>query len=120
MFSAAGLAAGFIPLQTVRVVGTWAYRRSGRIAGDEEAMGFGDIKLIGAIGAFLGVAGAVFSIMAAALFGTLVAIPLMIGGRKALLDRLPFGPYLSLGAVVWFFWGAKIAAFYFERILPPL
>ena len=114
--SAFGLAVGFLPLQAIRLGGTWFYRKIGRIGQDEEAMGFGDIKLIGAIGAFLGATGALFSIMAAALFGTLVALPFMIAGRKALLDRMPFGPYLSLGAAVWFFWGAKIIEFYYAFV----
>jgi len=116
--SAIGLAAGFVPLQTIRLVGTAIYRRKGRIAADEYAMGFGDIKLIGAIGAFLGWQGAAFSIMAAALYGTLVALPLLVTGNRKLLDRLPFGPYLSLGAFTWLLWGPRILGVYLALLAP--
>ena len=105
LYSFVGLTVGFVPLQAIRLVGTWYYRRSGRIAKDEYAMGFGDIKLIGAIGAFLGAYGAFFSIMAAACIGTLVALPFVLLRKKALLDRIPFGPYPSLGAALWLFFG---------------
>ena len=115
-----GLAAGFIPLQTVRLAGTWFYRRSGRIGKDDYAMGFGDIKLVGAIGAFLGWQGAFFSIMSASLIGTLVALPFVICGKKALLDRIPFGPYLSLGAVIWLFWGNMITFGFWYFLMPPM
>lgn len=118
--SFAGLAAGFLPLQAIRLFGTAVYRRKGRIGADEYAMGFGDIKLIGAIGAFLGWQAALFSIMAAALFGTLVALPLVVTGHRNLLDKLPFGPYLSLGAAVWLFWGPAILAAYVAMLIPPL
>ena len=116
--AAIGLAAGFVPLQTIRLVGTAIYRRKGRIAADEYAMGFGDIKLIGAIGAFLGWRGAVFAILAAALYGTLVALPLLISGNRKLLDRLPFGPYLALGAFTWLLWGPRIFAAYLALLAP--
>ena len=120
MMSAIGLAAGFAPLQTIRLVGTAIYRRKGRIAADEYAMGFGDIKLIGAIGAFLGWQGAAFSIMAAALYGTLVALPLLVTGNRKLLDRLPFGPYLSLGAFTWLLWGPRILGAYLAMLAPAV
>ena len=118
MFSAAGLAAGFIPLQAVRLIGTAIYRRKGRIAQDEYAMGFGDIKLVGAIGAFLGWQAALFSIMAAAFFGTIVALPLLMSGNRKLLDRLPFGPYLSLGGFTWLLWGKPLLAAYLALLTP--
>ncbi len=120
LFSALGLAVGFIPLQSIRLIGTAFYRRKGRIAQDEYAMGFGDIKLIAAIGAFLGWQGALFSIMAAALFGTVVAMPLVISGHRKLLDRLPFGPYLSLGAIVWLFWGKILLGGYLSMLMPTM
>ena len=61
--SVTGLLAGFLPLQFVRVGSTFLYRKLGRIDNDEYAMGFGDIKLIGAIGAFTGWQGAVFAMI---------------------------------------------------------
>ncbi|MGN0844276.1 MAG: prepilin peptidase [Kiritimatiellia bacterium] len=110
--SAIGLAAGFVPLQTIRLLATWIFRKRGRIAPDEYAMGFGDIKLVGAIGAFLGWQAAIFSIFAAAALGTLVSIPMLLAKKRQLLDRIPFGPYLSAAALVWLFWSDPICASY--------
>lgn len=117
-WSLVGLAAGVVPLQLLRVAATWHFRRRGRIGPDEDAMGFGDIKLIGAIGAFFGWQAALFSIAAAALFGSLVAVPLLAAGKRSLLSRLPFGPYLSFGALVWLFWGHRLLAAYLT-LSPP-
>lgn len=116
--SAIGLAAGFVPLQIIRLSSTAYYRRRGRIEKDEYAMGFGDIKLVGAIGAFTGWQGAAFSIVSAAFFGTLVALPLLAAGRRKLLDRLPFGPYLALGSIIWIFWGEKLVGWYLAVLRP--
>lgn len=118
-WSLAGLAAGFLPLQFIRLVFTAYYRKRGRIEKDEYAMGFGDIKLVGAIGAFLGWKAALFAIVSSAFFGTLIALPLMVAGRKKLLDRLPYGPYLALGALTWMFWGPRIIDFYISMLRVP-
>lgn len=112
LWSAVGLAAGFLPLQLIRCVGTWWFRKTGRIGADDEAMGFGDIKLIGAIGAFLGYEAALFSIAAAALIGTLVAVPMLLLKKRSLIGRLPFGPYLSAAALLWIFYGHRLTAAY--------
>jgi len=117
-WSLVGLAAGFVPLQLLRKGATWYFRRRGRIGPEDDAMGFGDIKLVGAIGAFLGWQAAAFSIAAAALYGTLVAVPLMLARKRSLLSRLPFGPYLSLGAMTWLFWGHRLAAAYLTLAAP--
>ena len=117
-WSLVGLAAGVVPLQLLRKGATWYFRRRGRIGPEDDAMGFGDIKLVGAIGAFLGWQAAAFSIAAAALYGTLVAVPLMLAKKRSLLSRLPFGPYLSLGAFTWLFWGHRLAAAYLSFSAP--
>jgi leader peptidase (prepilin peptidase)/N-methyltransferase len=117
--SVTGLLAGFLPLQFVRVGSTFLYRKLGRIDNDEYAMGFGDIKLIGAIGAFTGWQGAVFAMISAAFYGTIIAIPFLVSGRKKLIDRIPFGPYLALGALTWIFWSERILYFYFGLLRPP-
>ena len=75
-------------------------------------MGGGDIKLIAMIGAFLGWQGAFFTIFVAALTGSLVGITLMLLGRKGRKDKIPFGPYLSLGAIVFTLMGDELIAWY--------
>ena len=95
-----GLLVGGGVTQAVRFVGTkWAGR---------EAMGFGDVTLMGMIGAFLGWQAAILSFFAGAFFGLAHALwKLSIylkkwarGEKLSSADReLPFGPYLSMGAV---------------------
>nr|WP_281375548.1 A24 family peptidase [Haloferula luteola] len=73
-----------------------------------EAMGMGDVHLMGVIGAFLGPFAVFFSLFG----GSLLAIVAAIFGRIGFGKQLPFGPYLILGALVWFFGGWKVAEWY--------
>ena len=73
-----------------------------------EAMGFGDVKFMAGIGAFVGWQGALFSLMASAVVGAAVGVSLLAIGRKDWSDRLPYGPYISLAAVIWIFFGQEI------------
>lgn len=109
---ALGAAAGSVPLYLVRAAGTWWFRRRGRIGPEDYAMGLGDIKFIAALGAFLGWPGALFCIGGGAFLGVLVAVPLMALGRRSLLDRIPFGPYLAAAGLLWLLWGPRLAAAY--------
>ena len=75
-----------------------------------EAMGFGDVKFMAAIGAFVGWQGALFSLMASAVVGAVVGVGLIAIGRRDWSARLPYGPYISLAAVIWIFFGRRILA----------
>jgi len=68
-----------------------------------EAMGFGDVKLLAAIGAFLGWQATVFSIFLSSFAGSIVGLTLIVLGKKNLQGRIPYGPYIALGALVWLF-----------------
>ena len=108
---ASGLAMGILGLliaggvtQSLRVLGTKVFRR--------EAMGFGDVTLMGMIGAFLGWQAAVLSIFAGAFCGlghagwklSIYVKKWWRGQKLSAGDReLPFGPYLSMGAVAMVF-----------------
>jgi leader peptidase (prepilin peptidase) / N-methyltransferase len=63
-------------------------------------MGGGDIKLAGAIGAFLGWENVLWSLGVAFLIGGIVALILLILGLKGRKDPVPFGPFIALGAVI--------------------
>ncbi|WP_456431389.1 prepilin peptidase [Thermosulfuriphilus sp.] len=78
-----------------------------------EGMGGGDIKLLAMIGAFLGWKAIPFVIFLSALVGSLVGILLMLFKRGATIKlAIPYGPFLSLGALIWVFFGEKIILFY--------
>jgi leader peptidase (prepilin peptidase)/N-methyltransferase len=78
----------------------------------KEGMGGGDIKLLGMIGAFLGWKGVIFTIFAASLTGTLVGIIVMLQKGKNLKFAIPFGPFLSIGAMSYVFFGEGVMYWY--------
>jgi leader peptidase (prepilin peptidase)/N-methyltransferase len=73
-----------------------------------EGMGGGDIKLLAMIGAFTGFKGVLFSLIGGSLIGTLVGIPLMLIKKENTKYAIPFGPFLSLGAVIFLFSGDRL------------
>ena len=78
----------------------------------KEGMGGGDIKLLAMLGAFLGWKGVIVTILAASAIGTLVGIAVAIrtgGGRKV---AIPFGPFISLGAILYVFFGTQLIEWY--------
>lgn len=70
-----------------------------------EGLGWGDVKLIAMIGAFLGKMGVVFTILASSLLGSAFGLVLMIRYKKDLKLALPYGPFLVLAALFYLFWG---------------
>ncbi len=78
-----------------------------------EAMGMGDVHLMGSIGAFFGWTGVFFSLFAASVYAIVAAVL----GRVGLGRPLPFGPFLILGTLSWMFGGWKIVEWYFDGVL---
>ena len=75
----------------------------------QEALGFGDVKYIAAIGAILGWEGAFYSTLLGSIFGGLFGIYLMIKNRKNEgRTEIPFGPYLAAGTYLWILYGDVI------------
>lgn len=112
VLSAIGVTSGSVPLWLGDAAGSWWFRRRGRIAPGVHVMGLGDIKLVAAFGAFLGWRGAMFGILVGIWLFVLVSLPLLALGRRRILDKIPFGPYLSAAALLWLFWGPRIAALF--------
>jgi leader peptidase (prepilin peptidase)/N-methyltransferase len=77
-----------------------------------EAMGGGDVKLMGMVGSFLGWKGALLTIMLGALAGSVVGILLIVLKRHKMEKVIPFGPFLAAGAVVTAFYGQDILSWY--------
>ena len=88
----------------------WSYSLITR----KEGMGGGDIKLLAMIGAFIGWKGVIFTIFAASVAGTFVGLTVMLVKGKNLKFAIPFGPFLSIGAMSYLFFGEKILAWYFH------
>jgi leader peptidase (prepilin peptidase)/N-methyltransferase len=90
-----------------------------KISFKRDAMGFGDVKFIACIGAFLGWKAVLFTVMSASVFGAVIGgLPLLIGKREW-SAKIPFGPYLSLGALLWLYQGPELCAWYMALTAPP-
>jgi leader peptidase (prepilin peptidase)/N-methyltransferase len=83
----------------------------------KEGMGGGDIKLLAMIGAFLGWKGVLFTIMASSFIGTAIGLVLMVRAGKGMKLAVPFGPFLSLGAIIYLYFGERIIYWYFYEFL---
>ena len=81
-----------------------------KIAFRRDAMGFGDVKFMACIGAFLGWKAILFTVMAASVIGALVGGLSIALRHREWSAKIPFGPYLSLGALLWLFAGPELLA----------
>jgi len=90
----------------------WLYRLlTGKIG-----MGGGDIKLMAMIGALLGPPGVIFTIFVASALGSVIGVALMLYTRSNLKLAVPFGPFLSVGAVAYVFFGPEAIRWYFNLL----
>ena len=91
----------------------WGYVR---ITG-KEGMGGGDIKLLAMIGAFIGWKGVLLTIFMGSAIGTLVGLAAMLAEKKNMKMRIPFGPFLALGAVISIFFGQELIGWYLTTLV---
>lgn len=91
----------------------WLIGIFGKAIFHKESMGGGDVKLMAMAGTFLGTKLTLLSIFLGSLFGAVVGGILIAFRFKTRKDYIPFGPYLSLGAIVSLFWGERILNWYF-------
>ena len=71
----------------------------GAIAG-KEAMGFGDVKLMGALGLFFGWINMILISVMSFLFAAVISIGILIGRRKKFNEYIPFGPFIVIASVI--------------------
>ena len=82
----------------------------------KEGMGGGDIKLLAMMGAIIGWEGVLFTIFAASAIGTVVGILVMLKTRTSMTLKVPFGPFLAIGAIAYIFLGPQLMAWYFNLL----
>ncbi|MEW6515006.1 MAG: A24 family peptidase [Pseudomonadota bacterium] len=95
-----GAAAGYLALWLVY----WAFK----LATGKEGMGYGDFKLLAAIGAWFGWQMLPVTILLSSFVGALVGIALIVLARHGRNVPIPFGPYLAAAGVIALFWGKQI------------
>ena len=82
----------------------WVFKREG--------MGGGDVKLLAMIGAFLGWKAVILTILLSSLIGSITGIIIMVSKGKDFKYAIPFGPFLSLGAMIALFYQNEIIFWY--------
>jgi leader peptidase (prepilin peptidase)/N-methyltransferase len=103
-----GAAAGYLALWVV----FWAFK----FATGKEGMGYGDFKLLAAIGAWLGWKMLPLTILASSLVGAAVGIVLIAFAKHARERPIPFGPYLAVAGLIAMFWGESINRYYLNLL----
>jgi len=99
-----GILLGGGSLFLVATLYEWIFKREG--------MGGGDVKLLAMIGAFLGWKAVILTILLSSLIGSTTGILIMILKGKDFKYAIPFGPFLSMGAVIALFYGENLIRWY--------
>jgi leader peptidase (prepilin peptidase)/N-methyltransferase len=103
-----GAVAGYLILWAVY----WVFK----LATGKEGMGFGDFKLLAAIGAWLGWKMLPLVILASSLVGAVVGIVLIVLARRGREVPIPFGPYLAGAGLIALLWGRELVDRYLAQL----
>jgi leader peptidase (prepilin peptidase)/N-methyltransferase len=111
---------GFVPLSSA-VIGAiagylslWSVYWLFKLTTGKEGMGYGDFKLLGAIGAWLGWKMLPAVILLSSVVGAVVGISLIVFSKHGRNTPIPFGPYLAVAGLVAMFWGESINRTYLQ------
>lgn len=99
-----GAVAGYLALWSVY----WLFK----LATGKEGMGYGDFKLLSAIGAWLGWQQLPLTILLSSVVGAVIGVALIVVARRGREVPLPFGPYLAIAGMIALFWGKSLTASY--------
>lgn len=106
-----GAIAGYLALWSV----FWLFK----LVTGKEGMGYGDFKLLSAIGAWLGWQMLPLVILLSSLVGAVVGIALIVAARHGRSVPIPFGPYLAGGGLIALFWGQTLTHDYLQLFATP-
>jgi len=106
----------FVPLQDA-VIGAaagylvlWGVYHLFKAVTGKEGMGYGDFKLLAALGAWLGWAMLPTIILLSSVVGALVGISLIVFAKRGRDNPIPFGPYLAAAGLIALVWGKELSA----------
>lgn len=89
----------------------WLVMFTYKLVRGEEGMGFGDVKLLAMMGAFLGALPAIpFIVLISSIAGSIFGVGMILYQGRGFQAQVPFGPFLSLAAVIYLFFGDVIIA----------
>jgi leader peptidase (prepilin peptidase)/N-methyltransferase len=106
-----GAVAGYLVLWSVY----WLFK----LVTGKEGMGYGDFKLLAAIGAWLGWTMLPLTILLSSLVGAVVGIALIVIAKQGRNIPIPFGPYLAGGGLIALFWGQPLTQSYLQLLSAP-
>jgi len=107
----------FVPLQDA-VIGAaagylvlWAVYWLFKLVTGKEGMGYGDFKLLAALGAWLGWAMLPTIILLSSIVGAIVGISLIVFAKRERSNPIPFGPYLAAAGLIAMLYGEQLGGF---------
>ena len=106
-----GATAGYLTLWSIY----WLFK----LITGKEGMGYGDFKLLAAIGAWLGWKMLPLVILLSSLVGAVIGITLIIALGRGRNVPIPFGPYLAGGGLIALFWGQPLTQSYLHMLAMP-
>lgn len=107
-----GILVGGVSLLLIAMAGEKIFKK--------EAMGMGDVKFLAGIGAFLGWQATLFILFVSSVAGGVIGMALVLANNRGWQSRIPYGPYIALGALVWLFCGAEVVDWYLRFINFPV
>jgi leader peptidase (prepilin peptidase)/N-methyltransferase len=103
-----GAAAGYMSL--------WLVFQAFKLITGKEGMGFGDFKLLAALGAWLGYTQLPLVILLSSLTGAIIGITMMTVFKHQRDKPIPFGPYLAIAGWIAFMWGDSLTSWYYQML----
>ena len=103
-----GAAAGYLVLWSIY----WLFK----LITGKEGMGYGDFKLLAALGALLGWQALPSIILLSSLVGAVVGVAIIVATRRSKEIPIPFGPYLAAAGWIAMLWGEELTAWYQRTI----
>jgi leader peptidase (prepilin peptidase)/N-methyltransferase len=105
-----GAAAGYLALWSIY----WLFK----LATGKEGMGYGDFKLLAALGAWMGWAMLPTIILLSSVVGAVVGIALIVFAKRGRNNPIPFGPYLAAAGLIALLYGGPLSAFTMSVVHP--
>jgi len=107
-----GAAAGYLSLWSVY----WLFK----LTTGKEGMGYGDFKLLAAIGAWGGAKAILPTILLSSVVGAIIGSAILLAQGRDRATPIPFGPYLAIAGWIQFIWADELGAFWMRLTGLPL